>query len=487
MPWLETAFPVRMIRIALVAPAAGLRGMLVRVAAAGVVEIDVDSGAAPSAGQAPGSEAGSPDQRSGAALLSAVPPDLAALAMAGRTDLIAGEAQLRLYADAAVTDGSVAALAGWTPASEVGGLRAALAGTGCAVVPMRRPLTAQAPTLVGGSAGQRALTPLVSTYGTVPYADLNPAWLAWASYVLMFGMMFGDVGDGLLIIGSAIALWAGWPAWAARYRAAWPFVAGAGVAATAFGFAYGEFFGPTGVVPTLWLNPITSPIPLLQAGIGIGAVLLAGAYALGVLNRLREGGWPLALYAPSGIAGATLFGGIGILAAGWYFHVAAVLITGAALAVGALAVAFLGFLAEAGGGGYGLTQACVEVFDLAVRLGSNVLSFARLAAFGLAHAALGLLVWQGTQALWHRGGVMIALAVVVFTAGGALAFSLEGLVAAVQALRLEYYELFSRVFVSQGRPFRPWHLRVDTGGGSDRGGEDDRLMARAAARGLGEA
>ncbi len=99
-----------------------------------------------------------------------------------------------------------------------------------------------------------------------------------------------------------------------------------------------------------------------------------------------------------------------------------------------------------------------------MRLGSNVASFARLAAFGLAHAALGLLVWQGTQALVEHGGVMIAAGVVLFAVGGALAFALEGLVAAVQALRLEYYELFSRVFVAQGRPFRPWRLRGRTSG-----------------------
>ena len=91
------------------------------------------------------------------------------------------------------------------------------------------------------------------------------------------------------------------------------------------------------------------------------------------------------------------------------------------------------------------------------------MSFARLAAFGLTHAALGLLVWEGTRALWHRGGVLAAAAVVVFAVGNALAFGLEALVAAIQALRLEYYELFSRVFVGQGRPFRPWHLHVETG------------------------
>ena len=42
-----------------------------------------------------------------------------------------------------------------------------------------------------------------------------------------------------------------------------------------------------------------------------------------------------------------------------------------------------------------------------------------------------------------------------------MAFALEGLVVSVQALRLEYYELFSRVFLAEGRPFRPWHVPVD--------------------------
>jgi V/A-type H+/Na+-transporting ATPase subunit I len=98
------------------------------------------------------------------------------------------------------------------------------------------------------------------------------------------------------------------------------------------------------------------------------------------------------------------------------------------------------------------------VFDLVARLGSNVVSFARLAAFGLTHAAIGAVVWQATTGLWGGGVVAGAAAVVVFAAGNALAFSLEALVAAVQALRLEYYELFSRVFQAQGRPFRPWHV-----------------------------
>ncbi len=97
-----------------------------------------------------------------------------------------------------------------------------------------------------------------------------------------------------------------------------------------------------------------------------------------------------------------------------------------------------------------------------MRLGANVVSFARLAAFGLTHAVLGWMVWSATVALWHRGVLGAAGAVVVFVAGNALAFGLEALVAGIQALRLSYYELFSRVFVQEGRPFRPWHLELST-------------------------
>ncbi|MGO4430740.1 hypothetical protein AB4Z54_71220, partial [Streptomyces sp. MCAF7] len=72
-----------------------------------------------------------------------------------------------------------------------------------------------------------------------------------------------------------------------------------------------------------------------------------------------------------------------------------------------------------------------------LRIGSNVISFARLAAFGLTHAALAAVVWQGTTALARMGGVALVAAVALFVVGNALAFALEALVAGVQALRLE--------------------------------------------------
>jgi V/A-type H+/Na+-transporting ATPase subunit I len=471
MSWLDAVGPARMKRVALVAADESLRDVLVRVADAAAVEIGVAGGESSAPGPAAG-ETRTAGEAAGrlrhvghpvtGAALSGSPLDFDAVENAGRYDLLAGEAQLEAYAAGAVRRSGAAALAGWIPADRLAAVAASVAEVGGAVVPLPYPPGVQPPTLVTGRPLRRSLSALVQTYGTVPYADVDPVRLAWATYVLMFGMMFGDVGEGVVLMGVGAALWVGWPGWARRLRSAWPFVAGAGLAATVFGLLYGECFGPTGLVPVLWISPLDHVVTLLLVAMGAGAVMLAGAYALGTINRWREGGWPSALYASSGIAGTALFLGAGVTAAGWYFHHGPLLAVGGVLALAGLVLAAAGFLAEAGGGGAGRVQAGVEVFDLVVRLGSNVVSFTRLAAFGLTHAALGLLVWEGTRALWHRGGFPAAAAVVVFVAGTALAFGLEALVAAIQALRLEYYELFSRVFVTQGRPFRPWHVPTAT-------------------------
>jgi V/A-type H+-transporting ATPase subunit I len=120
-----------------------------------------------------------------------------------------------------------------------------------------------------------------------------------------------------------------------------------------------------------------------------------------------------------------------------------------------------GFHAGAGRGAAAVTQAAVEVVDSVVRVVANVISFTRLAAFGLMHAALGAVVWDATTALWGTA-VGSLLAVVVFVLGNALTFTLEALVAGVQALRLEYYELFSRIFAGEGHRFSPWHIPLDS-------------------------
>jgi V/A-type H+-transporting ATPase subunit I len=238
-------------------------------------------------------------------------------------------------------------------------------------------------------------------------------------------------------------------------------VAAVGVSATLFGFAYGEAFGPTGLVPPGLIKPIDQPVEMLLLGVAFGAVLLAGAYLLGIVNRFREGGWPLALYAPAGVAGALVFAGAGAGVSAVYWRSGWVGLLAAVLAAAGITLAFVGLFVNAGGRAAGAAQAGIETFDLVIRLGANIVSFARLAAFGLTHAVLSLIVWRATTGLWHLGPPGAVAAVPAFVIGNALAFGLEALVAGIQALRLEYYELFSRVFQTEGRPFRPWHVPTE--------------------------
>lgn len=462
MRWRDALRPTPMTRVAVVAPRTSLRPVLVQVADAGVVEFERTL--APGEGT-PGEAARRLRRTAGAAgpaRLSATGPDLGRWESAGRTDLIAGEAQLAEFAAEAVTRDDVSALLGWAPSEQVPALAARLATVGGAVAPLPSPRGVQPPTATAPDPVRADLAPLVSTYATVPYADVDPTVLAGLAYVVMFGAMFGDAGHGALLLLGALLIRRGRPGRLARLRPYWRFVAGAGLFSMLFGLLYGECFGPTGLVPTLWLAPLAHPVPLLLAGVGLGAVLLAGAYALGTVNRIREGGWPVALTAPSGLAGSTLFLAAGLAVAAWYLARGWLAWVAALLALAGVVLAFAGLLAESGGGASGVFQALIETFDVVIRLGANAVSFARLAAFGLTHAVLSGIVWAATAGLWHRGAAGAVAAILVLAAGNALAFSLEALVAGVQALRLEYYELFSRVFQREGRPFRPWHVPTDT-------------------------
>ena len=410
LTWREAVEPVRMDRVAVVAPTDRLADVLVAVAEAGATQLE----------------------------------------------RVAPGASLEEAETAAVRHDAVCALVGWSPHSEVGPLRDRLAPLGGAVAHLSPPRGIDPPTLVDTSGPTGAIQPLVDTYATVPYADLNPVLFAGPVYVVMFGMMFGDVGHGALLAAGGLLLMTGRPRALARFAHLAPFIVAAGLAAMLFGLAYGEAFGPTHLVPTLWISPLDHPTTLLAVGIAVGASLLAVAYGIGSVNRWREGGAARAFVETSGLAGAFLYLGLGLLALGWYRHLAVVLGIGGLLAASGITFGFLGCYAHAGR----VVPAVIELFDSVLRMGTNTVSFARLAAFGLTHAALEQVVWSGTDGLWHRGAAFWVAAVVLFVIGNAMAFALEGLVAGIQALRLEYYELFSRIFVSEGRPFRPWRSRA---------------------------
>ncbi|HTS15273.1 MAG TPA: V-type ATPase 116kDa subunit family protein [Candidatus Sulfotelmatobacter sp.] len=448
-------------RVAIVAPLTRVRQVLCAVADAGVVDLERDPGAAAGPARRALERLGrqAEQRHTMAPELHAQDVDVALLERTDDMTALAGEAELEEVRQNAVGDEAAAAFLGWSPVASVDILARRVAVLGGGVVRLRAPRGVQPPTFLQPSPA-RTFQPLVDTYATVPYRDVNPSLLVGVLYVLMFGMMFGDVGHGALLLAfGAVLRWNRSPR-LARLRWTAPFVVGAGLSAMAFGFAYGDAFGPTGLVPTLWIAPVDHATTLLAVALAVGAVLLGVSYVLGTVNRWREAGAARALVALSGGAGGLLFLGLVLVAGGWVLHLGALPIAGVVIAATGLVLGFLGLFAEAGGRAAGAAQAGVELFDGIVRIGTNTVSFARLAAFGITHAALTAVVWTATIALAHRGGGMWVAAVVVFVAGNAFAFGLEGLVAAIQALRLEYYELFSRIFTAEGRRFRPWHVPV---------------------------
>jgi V/A-type H+-transporting ATPase subunit I len=455
----DVVLPTKMSRVAVVAPRPRVRDALVELARSGTVEL-VGNVPPPEGEEAEalrrttrrGAEADGP------ALLERA-PDIGALETAGRQRLLAGEVELRRRARLAVDHGSFTAWLGWTPTAQIEQLNGTLAGVDAAVVELQTPAWVEPPTLLSPVKLQDPFRPLVRSYGTSPYRDVDPTLFTLVSFVVMFGMMFGDVGHGLLLVLVALIIRRSRSHRLAGVRQLWLIVLAAGISGAFFGLLYGEAFGPTGLVPTLWLDPLDEPIRLLVAALTVGAVLLAVSYVIGIVNRWRRGGIREALFAQFGVAGLLVFVGGLVVVAGVYESLAPVTAVGGAVAAVGLVLLALGLALDAGRGAAAVTQAVVEFVDAVIRLVSNLISFTRLAAFGLMHAAIGGIVFAGAAALW--GGVAGSIAAaLVFVGGNVLAFALEALVTGVQALRLEYYELYSRVFTGEGHPFSPWQMTV---------------------------
>ncbi len=450
--------PARMVRVAVVAPRDRLRETLVALADSGTVEL---AGTLPTAsGEALEAlrrlERGATNGARGP-VLAPERPDPAQLEQSGAANLLRGEVELERRSATAVEHGSFAAFVGWAPEDALEGLEERLGRLGAGVIELPRPPWLEPPTLIARRPVARPFRPLVETYGPARYADLDPTLFAAFAFVLMFGMMFGDVGHGLVLAAAALALRFVTRGRLLAIRHVWPLPFAAGLSAALFGLAYGEFFGPTGLVPTLWLDPVDEAPTLLAAALAVGAVLLAQSYAFGTVNRWREEGAAAALVAPSGIAGLSVFVGGGLLGAGWYVDSTALVVAGAIIVAAGLVLLAAGYAAHAERGRLAPLEVVVEVADGVVRIGASAISFTRLAAFGLMHAALGMLVWAAASAVWGTAAGAV-LAALVLLAGNVLAFSLELLVAGVQALRLEYFELFSRIFAGEGHRYSPWHI-----------------------------
>ena len=247
---------------------------------------------------------------------------------------------------------------------------------------------------------------------------------------LMFGYMFGDVGQGLVLVAVGYALRDRLPV----LRLLIP----GGVAATAFGFVFGSVFCLEHVIEPLWLLPLEAPLRVLLVPVAGGAVLLA----LGMLLGLVESVWQrqLTQWMREDLPVLIVYAGVlaGILhPAGW--------------ALAALGATWSMVAAAAHGRRIGAAFAALgELAERTLQILINTLSFARVGAFALAHAGLA----SAVVALAEAAGNVVAQAIVLVL-GNALILAIEGLVVSIQTTRLVLFEFFTRFFRAQGREFRP--------------------------------
>ena len=354
-------------------------------------------------------------------------------------------------------------LSGWLPQARAAAVAASLAGLSggsCAVAVSPAGPGSAAPVLLDPPRLLRPFAALVTVYGLPRYGEVEPTAFAAISYLLMFGMMFGDAGHGAVVCLAGL--------WLARrggsMRDAGRAAFGCGLSAMFFGLLYGSFFGMESFRKyALWRDPLAGdPMTLLFIAAAGGAAVITLGLAINMVNRLRCGDRLDAAFGRFGAAGLVFYWSGLLLAGGKLsWRVAVPLMLAGALCWALKEPALL--LAGNGKKDWGKIAAAaaesfVGAFEGALLYLSNTVSFVRLAAYAMSHAALLASAWLlagAADRIWGQGSLAGILAVIL---GNAAAIGLEGLVAAVQALRLEYYEFFGKFFEGGGRPFKPFSL-----------------------------
>lgn len=292
------------------------------------------------------------------------------------------------------------------------------------------PRSFEAPVVMNNPVWARPFELFVRLLGTPGAKEADPSPLVAVIAPLLFGFMFGDIGQGAVLLAAGLLLRKRWPA-------LWLLVPG-GLSAIAFGFAFGSVFAREDLVPALWLHPIAEPLTVLVASLMIGvAVILLGLVIDGVEHAWR------------GAASSWWSSRAGLLLAYAGFIVTPLWNGGLLLAAAGLAWFVIGaavFEHAVSGAG----RALGELVETTLQLVVNTVSFARVGAFALAHSGLSAAVVGVAEATGSRSGYAVALVL-----GNLLILALEGLIVGIQTTRLVLFEFFIRFLRGEGRPFRP--------------------------------
>lgn len=304
----------------------------------------------------------------------------------------------------------------------------------------------------------------VNMYGLPDYNEFDPTMLIALLYSVIFGFMFGDVGQGLVLVIAGFTL--------AHFKksALAGIIGRCGIFSVIFGFLFGSIFGFEDVIPAIWLHPAKaiSSLPIIGnlntvfiVTVTIGMLIILMTMLINIINRIRFKEVGEALFDTNGIAGFVFYlsavVSIFLLMSGNTLPATIVLLVMFVLPL--LIIFFkepLIHLVERKAHifpkdkGMFFVQGIFEMIEVLLSYFSNTLSFVRIGAFAVSHAAMMevVLMLGGIEA-GNPNWLVIIL-------GNIFVMGMEGLIVGIQVLRLQYYELFSRFYRGGGRAFIPY-------------------------------
>jgi V/A-type H+-transporting ATPase subunit I len=324
-------------------------------------------------------------------------------------------------------------ITGWTSDETGETLRAALARREVRHLLrlLPEPPGANAPLVLRNPPWARAFEVYAGMMGTPGRNEADPSLLLAVVAPLMFGFMFGDVGQGAVLIASGLIFGGRMPV----LRLLVP----GGVAAMGFGLLFGSVFCREDLIPALWLQPLSEPLTLLAVALAGGVVLLLIGLVLDAVQSLwREDGRSWA-YRQAGFVVTYL---ALLVAIAWRPALWAALVGALWYVAGAVLLSHRDRRVEAG-------IALAEFVEQTAQLLVNTVSFARVGAFALAHAGLSAAI-VGVAEVFGGVGFWVTLVL-----GNLLVLALEGLVVGIQTTRLVLFEFFIRFLRGGGRKFAP--------------------------------
>lgn len=324
------------------------------------------------------------------------------------------------------------------------------------------PVPVMPPTRISNNRLVQPFEVITKLYGTPKYNEIDPTPILAITFPILFGLMFGDLGHGLVLLIGGLTVGTLIKSNKGMKNLCY-IMAACGVATCIAGLLFGEFFGQQIFAP-LWYSPFENVFNFLIFCIFVGVAQIMVGLAIEMGNYIINHRIADALLTSLPKMGFFI-GGIYIIYnyqlnfAAWLSGpILAAIIPFVILVVGK--PAYLAIAKPAKHAGEhdemdNLSNRLFEGGDLFSKLLGNTISYSRILALLMAHWALMLVVYE-IAALVGSGSILtIILGTIIIIFGNVFVLGLEGLLVFIHTLRLHFYEWFSKFYTGTGTEFKP--------------------------------